>query len=158
MEHLKQRTGRFIQNSPRSSEDKTVVRLRQENKPWSLLLDNTDSAIRKQPVMLRHCRTATVPEYSMLSWRQDAAMALEHIKEINNQSCNCMNFIFFSSRKNSTAVFTLRLGNSSSINCHSKATRAPIICIWTPCGWQPFSSAISLAALVMWDIILCHQE
>ena len=60
-----QRNGRVIQNSPRSSEDKTVVRFRQVIKLWSLLLDNIDCTIHKQPIMVRRCCTAT--EYPMLS-------------------------------------------------------------------------------------------
>ena len=67
-----------MHNSPRSSEDKIVVRYRQVNKLQSSLLNNIDCTIHKQPIMLRHCSKATATEYSMLSWRQDAAMTLEY--------------------------------------------------------------------------------
>ena len=65
---LMQRTGRLIQNSPRLSEDKAVVRFRQVKKVRSLPLNDIDCTVHKQPAMLRHCGTATaaVTEYLIL--------------------------------------------------------------------------------------------
>ena len=80
-------------------------------------LNTIDCTIHKQPIMLRHCSTATTTKYPMLAVRQDAVfvMILEHEERYRDtESLHGMNFNFFSVQGKGTAALMLPLESTAA--------------------------------------------